>query len=142
MGLEVSHDCWSGSYSSFSGWRHEIAMAAGYQVLTVKYNDCPARDCIMLDWGHTEDKNYMGEWDETPADPLHVLFVHCDCEGVIHPEQAGPLADALERLLPSLVESSQRNGVIFPNVFRVRQTEKFISGLRSAVAAGEIVEFF
>ncbi len=79
---------------------------------------------------------------ETPDDPLIVLFAHSDCEGIIKPEQAAPLADALEALLPKLTEEAAPG---FGHIHRRGGikgcTEKFIAGLRTAVAANEPVDF-
>lgn len=140
MGLDTSHDCWHGAYSAFTAWRHEIAKAAGYQVLPVRYSDGIMTDTVMLEWHRYSDKNFMGEWDETPADPLHILFAHSDCEGVIKPKQAIPLADALEALLPK-IEDGTIGGHIAKRGGLRACTEKFIIGLRAAAAAGEEVEF-
>lgn len=129
MGLDTSHNCWHGPYSSFTRWRHAVAKAAGYHVYPVKYDDITI-DTIMLEWHrYREYRELQGTWDETPADPLIVLFAHSDCDGVIHPTQAGPLAEALADLLPKI-----------PPEY-LRQTEQFIAGLRLAVERGEDVHF-
>lgn len=136
MGLDCSHDAWHGAYSAFSRWRNEIANAAGYAVWPVKYPDGVTWDRIMLDWGHVPEGALFGEWDETPSDPLIVLFTHSDCEGVIHPDQAGPLADALEALLSELDED------LGGHIGNIRtKTETFIRGLRKAVEQGEDLDF-
>ncbi len=138
MGLDTTHDAWHGAYSAFSRWRDTLAKAAGYWVAPIKFDDGITRDTIIIDWGHVTPANNMGEWDETPADPLVVLITHSDCEGAIHPEQAGPLADRLEELLPAL-EGKDGGGHIGNYVDK---TQTFIDGLRAAVEAGEPVEFF
>lgn len=84
----------------------------------------------MLEWHRYRQGVELGEWDETPHDPLIVLFAHADHDGVIHPAQAVPLADSLESLLPRLRD-----------VHIARITEQMIAGLREAAAAGEDVEF-
>lgn len=138
MGLDISHDAWHGAYGAFTRWRHQIAETAGYWVASVNYDDGSKMDCVMLDWGHLPPGHLMGEWPETPADPLVVLFTHQDCEGVIHPTQAGPLADRLEELLPLLPEGDGPG-----HVRNWRDTtQKFIDGCRAAVAAGEPLDFF
>jgi hypothetical protein len=140
MGLDVSHDCWHGAYSAFSRWRDQLARSAGYMVAKVDTGPDVwggPRDMVLIDWGHIEDKNYMGEWDATPADPLIILFAHSDCEGVIHPEQATPLADRLTELMPLLPEGEAPGHV---RHWR-NTTQQFIDGLRAAAAAGEDVKF-
>lgn len=140
MGLDTTHNCFHGAYSAFGRWRHEVARAAGYQILPVVY-DGVTYDTIMLEWHrYRPDIEFMGEWKETPHDPLIVLFAHSDCEGAIYPEQAGPLADALEALLPKL-EGLESVGHLAARGGIAQVTRYFIDGLRAAVQAGEPVEF-
>lgn len=139
MGLDTSHGCWHGAYSAFTRWRHKIAEVAGYAVWPVKFNGDIAHDTIMLDWGRLSRDNpghLLGEWNTVPDDPLVYLFMHQDCEGVIHPAQGIPLADRLEELLPLLDEDAP--GHI--GNYRVK-TQAFIDGLRLAASKGEDVDF-
>lgn len=147
MGLDVSHDAWHGAYSAFTRWRDNLAQAAGYKMLSVE--ECKERwpeeqiyyPVIDLPWEKFEPKNYQGEWDSTPGyeDPLLYVFVHSDCDGLLHPEHARLLADRLEQLLPQL-DDTEAVGHIHPHMRG--KTQQFIDGLRAAVAAGEDVEFF
>ena len=136
MGLDTSHDCWHGAYSAFSRWRNTIAKLGGY--LEVAKSEWGGEYAAILDDERWEEKNFFGEWDAPPADPLLVLLVHSDCDGSISPEHAGPLADRLEGLLPSLVNLPDGGGHLGDYV---ETTQRFIDGLRKAVAAGERVEF-
>lgn len=151
MGLDCSHDAWSGAYSAFNRWRDQVARAAGYAIWPVIYDDCKlsngsgfGRDTIMIDWGHVTEENLMGVWAETPTDPLIVLIAHSDCDGDIHPAQAVPLADRLEGLLPELdaieAEVASMGHMAARGGLR-GCTEKFITGLREAAAANEPLEF-
>ena len=136
MGLDTSHDCWHGAYSAFGLWRKTIAKAAGYAVWGVK-TEYGFDATVMIDWGHITPANLMGEWNNTPSDPLIVLIAHSDCEGVIHPTQAILLADRLSDLLP-LLPSGEVPGHI--GDYKTK-TQKFIDGLRLAVEKGEDVRF-
>ena len=137
MGLNTTHGAFDGAYSSFGRFRNAIAQAAGYAVNPVEYKDGFKTDTILIDWGHITNKNLHGEWDETPEDPLMVLIAHSDCEGLIRPEQAEPLADRLESLLPDL------DGDIGGHIGSLKEkTQTFIDGLREAVELNEPVEFF
>lgn len=130
MGLDTTHNCWHVGYSAFTRWRNHVAEAAGYRVLPVRYDSGIHFDTIMLEWHrYGETKELLGEWDETPPDPLIVLFAHSDCEGVIHPAQAGPLADRLDAIVPAMQEEERA------------KTLQFIAGLREAVTKGEDVAF-
>lgn len=141
MGLDTSHDCWHGAYSAFSRWRNDIALAAGYAIWPVRYDDGITRETIMIDWGHVTEDNLAGKWQETPSDPLVVLIAHSDCDGVIYPEQAIPLADRLEGLLPKIEGMHQGGGHISARGGLAEVTRKFIVGLRNAAGAGEVVDF-
>lgn len=143
MGLDVSHGCWAGSCSAFCRWRQAIALAAGYLVMPVKYDDGILADTIMIDWGHLPGGALQGEWDETPCDPLLVIIAHSDCGGVIHVSQAGPLADRLEELLPTLkiLDDKEPQGGHLARLGLAGATRRWINGLRKAVAANETVVF-
>lgn len=141
MGLDTTHDCWHGAYGAFTRWRNTLAELAGYDLMDPlpeeqakgHYAKYP-----MIEWTGVEEKNFFGEWARTPPDPLIVLIAHSDCEGVIHPEQAEPLADRLEGLMPKLIEMGDGSGHIGN---WAEKTQRFIDGLRWAVKNGEDVEF-
>lgn len=61
--------------------------------------------------------------------PINVLMLHSDCDGEIASEVCGPLADALEALLPHMPErgiyDEQRPATL-----------RFIAGLREAAEQG------
>lgn len=140
MGLDTTHDCFHGAYSAFSRWRNAVAEAAGYMVAPVKWPSLGYEaESVLIDWGHIVDKNYAGEWDEMPSDPLIILIAHSDCDGKILPEHAGPLADRLEAILPLMTEGG--GGHIERDGGYQRVTQRFIDGLRTASAAGEEVGF-
>lgn len=142
MGLDTSHDCWHGAYSAFTRWRNKLATTAGYQLMNptpeeVAAGAIPSLEYPMIEWSGIVEKNYMGEWDRTPPDPLIVLIAHSDCDGVIHPAQAKPLADRLAELVPLLPEGDAPGHI---RNWRDK-TQQFIDGLRAAVDADEDVEF-
>lgn len=141
MGLDVSHDCWHGAYSAFSRWRDKLAAVAGYEIAKVTWSDgdtfMNGRDTILIDWGHITEANLMGEWAETPADPLFVLIAHSDCDGYVRLAQAAAVADRLEELLPLLPDEEAPGHI---GHWRTK-TQAFIDGLRLAVERGEDVEF-
>ena len=137
MGLDTTHDCWHGAYSAFTRWRHKIAETAGYAIWKVLYGDGTTNPTIMLDWGHIPDDALLGEWDKPQADPLVYLLAHSDCEGIIKPEQAGPLAARLREIVPSLPDEDGGGHI---GNWRSK-TMQFVAGLEDAVAKGENVEF-
>lgn len=137
MGLDTTHNCWHGGYTAFNTWRHQVARVAGYEVETRRQPSTFGTgiefefETPVLDWDTYTEANLLGEWQDTPSDPLLVLLVHSDADGWIYPVQAGPLADRLEELLPQIPEHEDVRA----------DTVQFIKGLRQAAEAGEPVGF-
>lgn len=115
MGLNTTHGCWDGPYSSFMRWREVICQVSGY-------GDLRKREFF------TEDSKGV-LWPET-NDTIFILLQHSDYEGEIEVKNLIPLADRLEGLLPNVHD-----------VWMKEKTEKFIAGLRLAASKGEVVEF-
>lgn len=153
MGLDTTHDCWHGPYSAFMRWREAIAEAAGLPPLMLmegfferdEHGD-PFRD-LARQWPNTAETYYRClpiRWDALKPSPLHGLLSHSDCGGMIPAADCGPLADALEELLPRMDADREMRD---PNVHRaiydglVPATRRFIIGLRLAASCGENVEF-
>lgn len=139
MGLDTSHDAWHGAYGAFTRWRNAVTVAAGYEIVDEVGDYGVTHPTPKIDWDSILPHNYDGEWPTPPSDPLIVLIAHSDCDGVIHPEQAGPLADRLEELLPLLDEDG--GGHLARMGGHRGATVQFIQGLRAAVEAGEDLDF-
>lgn len=113
MGLDVSHDCWGGAYSSFHRFRAGIARAVGIPDLMG-----------MQGFGGE------GSWDELAGDPLVLLLTHSDCEGVIECRDCLPLARRLEEVAEKVGGVDLKRAIL-----------RFAAGLRAAAAAKEDVVF-
>ena len=91
MGLDTTHDCWHGPYSSFGEFRDAIAKAAGLPV--------DERGFYLIPPEYEGEAYLYGkngrETDPYPADVIWVLLGHSDCEGKIPPRFCGALADRL-----------------------------------------------
>lgn len=78
------------------------------------------------------------KWQSLKPDPIHTLLNHSDCEGSIAAADCGPLADALEKLIPLLPTE--------PGWGHVENwkhtTRRFVDGLRAAAKASEDVKFY
>lgn len=135
MGLDTTPRCWEGSCSGFHRWRNTIAEAAGYPLVEV---DRRYGRVVLADVGDAQytEEHARGDWDAPPDDILFVLLVHSDCDGHIHPEHAGPLADRLEKLIPAVdaLGAGSRS-------WEVEPTREFVAGLREAAASNRRVEF-
>jgi hypothetical protein len=136
MGLDCSHDAWSGAYSAFHRWRTTLAEIAGYDLVETESGARFASPVINGNWS---PDNYQGHWGgRPPEDPLLILLVHSDCDGEIEPKDCHWLALRLETLLPKLVEMGDGTGHIRN---WATTTERFINGLRSAYELDEPLEF-
>ncbi len=118
MGLDTSHDCWHGSYSSFSRFREKICEAAGL--------------------GKLDDYQSYGGDKLWPDDPIVILLNHSDCDGEIWWQDCKPLADSMEALLPRLAANDSPGMPCFTTRNNAKQ---FIEGLRMAHISKENVEF-
>jgi hypothetical protein len=115
MGLDTSHDCWHGPYSSFGNWRTALCEVAGYGRL-----------------GDYDGFGGLKPWPQ--GDVLTALLDHSDCDGDLKWEICGELADRLEELLPAMRRKDANGYLGF-------KTDNFIKGLRAAHEARENVEF-
>jgi hypothetical protein len=118
MGLDTSHNCWSGSYSGFGNWRETVASIVGINL--------PG----MVGFGGSI------KWDSLEFRPVYVLLDHSDCDGEIATEHLIPLADDLDRIAEVLAE-----GECGTSGWKYRATVRFAAGCRDAAAAGEPVNF-
>lgn len=149
MGLDTTHDAWHGPYSSFMRWRTEVARAAGLPPLFLMegfFFPNEMQSGVFLDHNasklsraslHNLHSFLPIKWDCLKPSALHELLYHSDCDGEIAPERCGPIAAALEEILPKMP-----NGDGGCNIGNWREkTEKFIAGLRRAAAANEPLGF-
>ena len=139
MGLDTTHGAWHGAYSAFNRWRDTMAQVAGLPLTGepgMRSTEHP-----YINWDAITEDNIYGKWETTPEEPLIVLIAHSDCDGAIYPQQATPLADRLEELLPKIQESESGWGHIERDGGLAAVTRRFIGGLRAAAAGGEPVEF-
>lgn len=153
MGLDTTHDAWHGAYSAFMRWRQEVAKAAGLPPLEFMEGFfCPMRSrqgiaTFYLGRG-ADDELARGsferleerlpiKWECLKPSPLHELLFHSDCDGEIPAESCGPIADALEAILPNMPTGSGGGHI---GDWRDK-TQQFIDGLRRAAAAGEPLGF-
>ena len=138
MGLDISHDAFSGSYSKFNRLRQVIATAMG--------GSFPP---------HTDQKLYPNEnkwyasWDYTESSHpgLYAFMNHSDCDGDIPPGTAEQLADELEELLPKIekllpkIEDFVAEGRILEQPSYSARVRKLIAGCRLAARRNELLEF-
>lgn len=113
MGLDTSHNAWHGPYSSFGTWRKLIASKIG------------------VDLNNMEGFKGDIPFSTLPENPINVLLDHSDCDGEIKWQDCGPLADALESILPQLKKEYGH----------YEKTKQFIEGCRLAYSKKENIDF-
>lgn len=111
MGLDTSHDCFHGSYSTFNSWRLILTKLAGYGDIY-------------------EYLGYRGNKHFPKNDILTILLEHSDCDGQIKWEMCDTLSKRLKEILPK-----------FEGEYMQEITKKFIKGLEKAYKRKENVDF-
>jgi hypothetical protein len=131
VGLDVSHDAFSGAYSAFNRFRKKVAQAMG--------GSYPPHDDKSLD----SELVYFGNNYKTETHPgLAEFLSHSDCDGEISPEMCRKVADELEALLPAIESLSEPDGGhIGRDGGYAAVTRRFITGCREAAEVNEPLEF-
>jgi hypothetical protein len=149
MGLDITHDAWHGSYGSFMAWRTKIAELAGFPPLelmegfyyedginnpfTLLEHTFPNDDELQM-WGIIHLKKRLPiKWDLLIEHPLYELLRHSDCDGYISYTKCKKIADALEELLPLMLDD-------VANLWKDK-TKAFINGLRLAYNKKQNLKF-
>jgi hypothetical protein len=135
-------------------WRQEIAKVAGLPPLELMegfftplesnaggiptfYLGRAYNDELVVNSIKRLESSLPIKWDCLKPSPLHELLYHSDCDGEIPAESCGPIADALEELLPLLPQGDAGGHI---GNWRDK-TQAFIDGLRLAASKNEPVEF-
>lgn len=114
MGLQTSHDCFSGSYSSFHALRTALADAARLPPLDIMEGYLTEQLCNdhqRLTRLVVEARNrgfpfhrLPYSWDDLPRDVLHVLLRASDSDGTIPHAACLPLSRRLMQLAQRVAE--------------------------------------
>ena len=119
MGLDTTHGCWNGAYSSFNKFRHDLANQIG----------------INLD----DYAGYGGDKDlESIEHGIMPLLNHSDCDGSLSVEESKSIAEGLAFILDDLTLSPEEEFNPYNLKFKI---ERFRNGLLEAIENDEIVEF-
>ena len=121
MGLDTSHNAWSGAYSSFNEWRMWLAQKVGF-VLTG-----------MKGFGGN------GIWDEKmQSADYYTLLTHSDCDGELSPEQCLLTVQFLTSILEKRGNPKAEDWVTRQQYDRC---ERFMMGCQEAIKKQECLEF-
>ena len=134
MGLDCSHDAFSGAYSSFSRLRWFIAKSTG--ICSFPPHEDKTLDNDMIYFDDTFDKEkYKG---------LYEFLLHSDCDGEITSEMCEFVARDLELFLPNMLELEKEisaTGHLTRNGGFVGTVKKFIGGCKDAHISNEPLLF-
>lgn len=144
MGLDVSHDAFSGAYSAFNRFRQIVAKAMGGSYpphpkpLVCSDGDIiiepdNSRFYVPFSWSEFQEKK--------PG--LSAFLLSNDCEGEFSPELCKHMADELEELLPNIEKLDDGGaGHIERDGGFVAVTKKYIEGCRLAHSLNENLEYY
>lgn len=128
MGLDVSHDAFSASYSAFDRFRAAV---------------CKATFGNYCDEVSGRDYWIMGEGFSKESHPgLYEFLAHSDCDGEISPDLAAACADEMEALLPAIDAMGEGGGHVARDGGFGAVARKWIAGCREAAKNGEPLEFY
>ncbi len=115
MGLDTTHDAWSGAYSAFHRWRSEVARLKGLPPLELMQGFYEANnvtgdplyamtlgleDEISLSCRRRLQEQLPISWECLKDDPIHYLLFHSDCDGKIEWWFCKDIAESLEAVIP------------------------------------------
>lgn len=140
MGLDISHDCFSGPYSYFMRFRVELAKAAGIPLWIMADFYRPDRFSPPV---HSEIAQFLPlSWKPYESDALCILLHHSDCEGTIGVEDCKKLLPRLKELLPIMASAPEGYGYQEGEFRGLRNTlQRFIEGLEDAISQDEPISF-
>lgn len=116
MGLDTSHNCWHGPYSSFSRFRKSLGEQIG-----INLNEYD---------GFGGEKSF-----DTLTHDVRPLLDHSDCDGQLSVKEAKQVADGLTSILKNFNENLKMD-MLFKS-----QIIQFRDGCLDAVRRNEIIDF-
>jgi len=118
MGLDTTHNCWHGSYSSFNSFRRELCCQIGINLY----------DLIGYGGNKMHEENIQHD--------IMPLINHSDCDGILTVEESKKVLKGLYIISSNLDEKKLDN----PSYFKSKLYQ-FIGGLELAIDLNEPVEF-
>jgi hypothetical protein len=147
MGLDCSHDAFSGAYGAFNRFRQSIAfvMKGSFPPHFKRNEDFTVimhNESVMY---NTEMDGKHWYWDDKYSEKMYpgifVLMQHSDCDDNIAPEDCLLIANELEKFLPALQKLKGASGHLERVGGYAAAAERFIKGCRKAFKADENLLF-
>ena len=121
MGLDTSHNCFNGSYSTFNDFRYWLA----------------SKIDINLDEYQGYRGNGTKDLDELINIYLYPLLIHSDCEGSLSVNESEQIVKGLCEILENL----NNNELSIADKYYKRILIDFIDGCNDAINKNEKIEF-
>ena len=151
MGLDCSHDAFSGAYAAFNRLRQCVCAAFGPDAsFPPHWEYGPGGELKKIDgqviYRNNYDEKYFylpDDVDETNNPGIYEFLGHSDSDGEISPDMCGKVADELEALLPRIKEMDWKaTGHIAARGGYIETLKLFISGCRKAAKNNEPLQFY
>lgn len=120
MGLNTTHGCFDGPYSSFNSFRYDLARQIG-----IDLDD-------YIGYSNPEATKDLKSIDHD----LMALFKHSDCDGELNPSECVKIANGLDQVLKKLNTELEVNSWNFEDTIKA-----FRDGCRKAAELNENVIF-
>lgn len=118
MGLDTSHNCWHGPYSSFNRFRYSLGKQIGIDLDEyIGYGDKGTKYLTSI------------EHDLMP------LFNHSDCDGELTVEESKRIVSGLNNVLENFNEEIKTDYNFKENIIQFRD------GCLDAISKNEIIDF-
>jgi hypothetical protein len=136
MGLDTTHNAYSGGYIFFNRFRQLVAKASNFcsfpphdkpLILGKEILENPNQDLIYFVNLEKFKKHNPG---------IYEFLISNDCEGEFSPEICKNIADEMEELLPEIYNVLEKNPDNFNHLF-IEIVNKYILGCRLAYTSNE-----
>lgn len=118
MGLDTSHNCWHGPYSSFNRFRYSLAKQIGIDLDEyIGYKEKGTKELTSI------------EHDIQP------LLNHSDCDGILTVEEADQIINGLNNILENFNDEIQADYNFKENIIQFRD------GCLDAVSKKQEIDF-
>lgn len=122
MGLDTTHNCWHGPYSSFARFREKLAMLIGLDLNNFCGYNNNAENCIMM------SRNTINH-------DIYPLLNHSDCDGVLLLHESESIVDGLNDILLHYINLKYIDSDLYDRIIQFRD------GCLLAISKKEVIIF-
>ncbi|GAB6122313.1 hypothetical protein [Dysgonomonas termitidis] len=122
MGLDTTHECWHGPYSSFNDFRKKLCSLIGLDIDQFCGYNNNAPGCVLMS-------------RHTIPHGIYPLINHSDCDGVLFPYESESIVEGLNDIL------EKHPGLKDDDPYFYNKIIQFRDGCIKAVNKEETIEF-